>query len=425
MSKTLQVLLDDRRAGTVESRGGGTLRFVYEDSWRTEDTATPLSLSMPLAGSEFPNRIIEPFLWNLLPDNEAVLTRWGRDYGVSPRNAFALLGHVGKDCAGAVQFVRPDRLVEVPTEEGVEWFDEADVASRLRQLRADPTAWHDAAGSGQFSLAGAQSKMALFHEDGKWGRPIGRTPTTHILKPAVHHLDDHDLNEHLCLEMADRLGLRAARSWIQRFDDERAVVVERYDRLRSREGWVRVHQEDLCQALALPPTKKYQNQGGPTPPEIVRLFRVVQPGEQAERSIWAFLDALALNWLIAGTDAHAKNYSLLLSGQQVRLAPLYDVASALPYDRFDYPRLSLAMKIGTDYSIERISRGHWLSLAAELHVDGDALVERVSELARRAPDALSDACQAADVLLIESDLPSRLLGCVTEHVQRCQRLLAG
>lgn len=134
------------------------------------------------------------------------------------------------------------------------------------------------------------------------------------------------------MDAARRAGLTAARTRIASFAGQTAVVVTRYDRHLAAERVTRVHQEDLCQALAVPPARKYQNEGGPGAAEIAVLLRRAMPSRVAQAAVWAFADALAWNWLIAGTDAHAKNYSLLLAGNQVRLAPLYDIASALPYD---------------------------------------------------------------------------------------------
>src|SRR3546814_871051 len=160
------------------------------------------------------------------------------------------------------------------------------------------------------------------------------TPPTHILKPAVAGFNEHDLNEHLCLRACQRLGLRAANTEVGVFDEERAIVVERYDRMIQRRTWRRVHQEDMCQALGLHPSQKYQSDGGPSPDKIADLLRVSMPPRAASSAVEAFVDALAFNWLVAAPDAHAKNYALLLEGPQVRLAPLYDIASALAYPDF-------------------------------------------------------------------------------------------
>jgi serine/threonine-protein kinase HipA len=250
-------------------------------------------------------------------------------------------------------------------------------------------------------------------------------PTTHILKPAVVGFDEHDLNEHLCLETARLLGLPVAPSEIRAFGDERAIVLERYDRVRADGGSVRrIHQEDMCQALGIPPTAKYQNEGGPTPEQIVELLRRdVHPAGAAAESIGRLADALAFNWIIAGTDAHAKNYSVLLSGSQVRLAPLYDIASALPYDDMYLPKLRMAMRIGGEYRLEAISGRHWRRFAAATGLDPDTLIERIADLAADTPDALAAAENAPPVRALDSGLPARLLDRVATRARWCQQAL--
>jgi serine/threonine-protein kinase HipA len=256
MTRELAVLLAAERMGVLSQGAGGVLDLAYEDSYRRRLSAMPVSLSMPLFRRSQPPAVVRAFCQGLLPDNESVLERWARDFQVSADNPFALLGHVGEDCAGAVQFVRPDRVDAILANVGsiVPLRDEQ-IAERLRILRRDPSAWH-MANTGQFSLAGAQAKTAL-HLDpstGQWGDPSGALPTTHIIKPAIVGFDDHDLNEHLCLTAARVAGLRAATSRVLRFGAERAIVVDRYDRLAAGDGSVvRIHQEDMCQAFGNSP----------------------------------------------------------------------------------------------------------------------------------------------------------------------------
>ena len=196
---------------------------------------------------------------------------------------------------------------------------------------------------GQFSLAGAQPKTALLLQNGRWGIPSGQIPTTHILKPPTGHFDGHAENEHICLNLAGSLGLPVAETRVMRFEKEIAIVIERYDRQPSGNNIIRVHQEDICQALGVLPTKKYQNEGGPSPVDVIELLRSASTDRVTD--VETFVDALAFNWLIGGADAHAKNYSLLLAnGPTIRLAPLYDIASILPYDQVDTKRIKLAMK---------------------------------------------------------------------------------
>jgi serine/threonine-protein kinase HipA len=424
--KVLTVLLDGRRAGIVKESAGGQLTLTYDDAYRRAPGHVPVSLSMPFASSTHGDDVVRSFMWGLLPDSERVLDRWARAYQVSARNPFGLLAHIGEDCAGAVQFVRSEREGELLAGTGgIEWIDEAEVARRLRLLRRDPAAWH-ASETGQFSLAGAQAKTALHFDPlrRRWGDPWGAMATTHILKPAVTGFDDHDLNEHLCLEAARGLGLPAARSWVGAFGGERAIVVERFDR-RAFEGSVfRIHQEDACQALGVPPTAKYQYEGGPSPEDIIRLLRTsARSAAVAERDVHRFVDALAFNWLIAGTDAHAKNYSLLIGHRQTRLAPLHDVSSPLPYDEMYLPRLKLAMRVGSEYRLNAISGRHWRDLAAGTALDPDTVIARIHRLASLLPACFEYAASDPAVRALASDLPGRLLERVTDRVRRCQAAL--
>lgn len=387
MTEHLVALLGGRAVGQVHRDRRGRLSFVYNDDWRNARGAYPLSVSMPLAAVEHGNAVIEAFLWGLLPDNEFVLDRWARKFQVSARSAFALISHVGEDCAGAVQFIRPDRVEAYSgNEEGtVDWIDEHGVAERLRMLRADHSAWRAPRDTGQFSLAGAQPKTALLLANGRWGVPSGRVPTTHILKPPMGEFDGHAENEHLCLALARRLGMPTVSSHVMRFEDQTAIVVERYDRRPTNRGLIRIHQEDICQALGVSPTRKYENEGGPGARAVVDLLREYSGAR--EEDISTFADALAFNWLIAGTDAHAKNYSILIGpGGRVRLAPLYDMASALPYDDMDVQKLKLAMKIGRSYCLRDIGPNDWRRFAADNRLDPEAIVERLTNLAEQLPD---------------------------------------
>ncbi len=418
MSDLLEVWLYDQPAGSLERLSSGQLRFRYDDDYRSRDGATPLSLSMPLELGRFGHREIHPWLQGLLPDNDRVLTRWGQQFHVSPSSPFALLGTpIGLECSGAVQFRRASAGVEQPAV--VDWLDEDGVAKRIRALREDQAAWTTRSTKGQFSLAGAQAKFALRREEGRWGMPSGSEPTTHILKPAIDGLTDHDLNEHLCLAAAGRVGLPVARTWVERFVDEAALVVERYDRIETRGRLVRLHQEDLCQALGVSPVRKYQNEGGPSPGDIAQLLRRTMNSGDADEAVRTFADGLIWNWLIGGTDAHAKNYSVLLVANTVRFAPLYDIASALPYG--DHERkLKLAMKLGGSYDIYP-AYNRWGKAAKELGLSADELTGRVEVLARRAPAAFAAAAEEVDHL--GRDLPERLTDLIADRVARCIRMM--
>jgi serine/threonine-protein kinase HipA len=424
IARQLIAIAEGREMGRVTRDNRARLSFAYNEQWRNATDSYPLSTSMPLALSEHGNGKIDPFLWGLLPDNGNVLNQWGRRFHVSPRNAFALIANVGEDCAGAVQFVQPERLNVIlgrkPPQ--IDWLDDAAIATRLRTLRADHSAWRMPRDTGQFSLAGAQPKTALLFENGRWGVPSGRVPTTHILKPPTGDLDGHVENEHFCLELARALGLPVVDSRIVHFEEEVAIVVERYDRIRTVAGLRRVHQEDMCQALAIPPTRKYQNEGGPGIREIVEVLTT--NSTSAAEDVATFLDSISFNWLIAGTDAHAKNYALLIGAEgRIRLAPLYDVASVLPYADIDIEKAKLSMKLGGEYRLRYISLHHWRKLAKELRLDSEAIIGRVDDLATQLRDHVSEIQQRMATEGIGHPIILRLAEAVRLRSATCRKVL--
>lgn len=424
MTSKLIVMYQRQIAGVLTKLKGGDLHLRYEDAYRFDSEATPLSIGISLSRAEYKGAPLTNWLWGLLPDSEPVLRRWGRMFSVSTASAFGLLSTpVGEDCPGAFSFVRPERVEEVMSQEGkVEWLSESEVATLLRDLRADSTAWLGTNPPGRFSLSGAQAKTALLWDGTRWGRPSGAMATSHILKPAITGLDDHDLNEHLCLQAAHSAGLTTAQTSIQRFKDQTALVIRRYDRIMRDELQIRVHQEDLCQALGIHPSNKYQNEGGPSPKAIADWMRLIMPAQVAMDSIERFADALIWNWIIAGPDAHAKNYSLLLSGQDIRLAPLYDITSALPYKTIPQKKIRLAMKLGTDYSLDA-RPSTWSALAKDLGIPQDWVRSRANDLVAVAPDAFSTAVNQDDVRQLSSMLPSRLVDAVAARSASCATTL--
>jgi len=423
----LVALLEGCEVGRVSRARGNRLTFTYDETWRATEGAMPLSLSMPMGQAQHGHKAVEAFLRGLLPDNEFVLDRWARRFQVSAANPFALVAAVGEDCAGAVQFVRPERVDELRAETGprIEWLDDAAIAARLRALREDHSAWRRPDDVGQFSLAGAQPKTALICLDGRWGIPSGRTPTTHILKPPTGEFDGFAENEHFCLALARTLGLPAAASEVRQFGDEKAIVVERYDRVRDpagRQPFLRLHQEDLCQTLGLPPTAKYQSDGGPTPAHVADLLRTYSG--RPDEDVGTFVDALAFAWLVAAPDGHAKNYSLIHGGGgRVRLAPLYDLDCALPYSQLDPQRLKLAMKIGGIYRLRDIGRRQWEKLAGEVRRPADEVVERVADIAAGLPDAAEEVRAQAVQEGLAHPMIGHVAARVIERARRCARLL--
>ncbi|MCH8810999.1 MAG: type II toxin-antitoxin system HipA family toxin [Gemmatimonadetes bacterium] len=421
----LVVLLNGERVGVVRQHRGGNLTLTYDQTWRDRPDAYPLSLSMLLVRQDHPDAVVRPYLEGLLPDNTDVLDRWAREFQISPRNPFALLRYMGGDCAGAVQLIPPNglgSLVDEPS--AIEWLTETEVAERLRDLVEHHGTGRLAGDRGYFSLAGAQPKTAFVHDGERWGIPSGATPTTHILKPpAQRGLDGFDINEHFCLKLAKKLGLAAAESTVRNFDGEAAIVVARYDRRRLENGQlVRLHQEDTCQSLAVPPRIKYEADGGPGAPALVQLL--IDEADDPDADVGAFFDALALNWVIAGTDAHAKNYSILIGPGSVRLAPLYDLISVLPYPHWiSYRRAKLAMRVDREYQVWKIRARHWRGLAERCGLDSDPVMDRVRELVTAIPSAVAQAAAEVREEGLDHEIVDRLEGAIGQHAESCFRML--
>jgi len=387
----LNLLMDGNTVGTVEQNIHGHPELVYDSSWAAADDTVPLSLSLPLTRPVHPTQTVSAVLWGLLPDNEATLDRWASSFHVSARNPLGLLSHVGEECAGAMQFVTDQRLELVVSGalDSITHLSDGDVASRLQRVRQDAGATRRVDDVGQFSLAGAQAKIALLRTEQGWAVPAGRIPTTHILKPPSGDFSGYVENEMFCLALARAMDLPAASSERLQIGDESAICVERYDRYQSDGQWFRIHQEDFCQALGIRPHLKYQNQGGPGPRYLADVLwtHSTSPNEDVQH----LFDALAFNYFIGGTDAHAKNYSLLIgSGSEVRLAPLYDISSALAYPELDRRALRMAMRIGSHYNWWDIRLNDWVTLSRELKLDPAASLKRMTRMAYQLPETASE-----------------------------------
>jgi serine/threonine-protein kinase HipA len=415
----LLIMIEGSLMGRVHADKSGRLSLNYEASWRESPHGHSLSVTMPLAQITFPQKPVLSYLWNLLPENPNVLQRWGQQYHVSAANPFKLLEHVGADVPGAAQFIPRERLDEIQSAQQptIQWMTIDELGERLRQLRADIAAVRRPGDIGKMSLPGAQAKTAYYWDKqmNRWGVPGGRTPTTHIIKPCVPGFDGLVENEHLCQDIAARLGMPAANSYVLALD-QTYIVVERYDRLPPAAGSSfvhRIHQEDLCQALGLMPGKKYQEDGGPGIPQIVTLIR--RASSDPEVDVDRFLQANMFNWLIGGTDAHAKNYSLLIgAGDEIRLAPLYDLSSQLPYPELIGQRVS--MKIGDSHDIRRIGIADWRKLAHDCSIEEERVLSLLTGMAKALPDQISAAREQALIEGLSKSIIAPLAQRLIAHV---------
>lgn len=323
MVHELDVWLFGHRVGTL-ALVDGRLNFCYAPGWLSHPNARALSVSLPLQAGPFDDRKTRPYFAGLLPEGH-MRRLIAQRFQVSGQNDFALLDHIGGECAGAVTFLEPGQALPVPPRsKGIQWLDDGEVVAILDELPRRPMlVGQDGL---RLSLAGAQDKLPVVFEGGRIGLPLNGTPSTHILKPAIHAVPDSVINEGFCLALAEAMQLKPAQSAIHRVLDRTFLLVERYDRLVDAQGHrQRLHQEDFCQALGVVPEMKYQNEGGPDLAQCFGLVRgVTRPSAP---HVLRLLDHIIFNALIGNHDAHAKNFSLLYAGKAPVLAPFYDMLS--------------------------------------------------------------------------------------------------
>lgn len=427
----LNVYINEDQIGQIEKQGKA-LKFTYEPSWRNAPDAHPLSYSMSLAGTTYTDKVVENFLWGLLPDNDRILRSWAKRFSVSHSDPLALLSHVGEDCAGAVRFVAPtvERLSGRSATAGhVQWLTDEDLCTRIEELivrGGDGRHYDDA---GHFSLAGAQYKTALRWdaEGQRWGIPSGLEPTTDILKPVLTGFDHQAWNEHFCLLLAKAAKIPSAESRVVDICGNQVLVVSRYDRYEQDGRLTRVHQEDACQALGIHPSAKYERDGGPGVKEV---SSIIDASATADADRERFYRALVLNVLIGGTDAHAKNYSFLWDrGPTMVLAPLYDINSLWPYTRphgkdFDRQRIRTAMRMDSKYHIHQMQLRNMLKTGAQLGYAKAKCLQILHDMLDSLPSAVDELASQLISQGCPEEFADRLREPIQEEILRCQSWLS-
>lgn len=376
MARTLDVYLHKNLTGHLIQDNGGKMGFTYADAWLNTPGATPLSQSLPLRPKRFSTKECRPYFAGILPE-ESKREIIAGNLGISARNDYAMLERIGGECAGAVTFLPAGEVLPEPGY-GYRRLSKADLAEILKELPRRPLLAGDK--GIRLSLAGAQDKVAVCVEEGTISIPLGGAPSTHIVKPAVDRFEGVVFNEAFCLNLAAGAGLPAAPAETMTVRGIDYLLVKRYDRI----GTERLHQEDFCQALGIVSEHKYQKEGGPSLKHCFALVRQVSSAPVIDLA--RLLDAVIYNYLVGNNDAHGKNFSLLYQAGRTRLAPLYDIVSTICY-----PDLSrdMAMKIGKEYSSERVTPKDFAQLAEEAGLGKPLVRDRVGEVAGRVMAALS------------------------------------
>jgi len=371
------------------------LRLVYrKEAFETFDEGTPLlSLHLPIRADPYPNAAVRSFIDGLLPEGD-VRRAIAEELGLRAGDTYGLITALGRDCAGAL-VIQPDNEVppSSPTTMAAEPIDAAELESLVANLRSAPLGVSDRV---RLSLAGVQEKLLLTRMcDGRWGRPIDGTPSTHILKPELREYPHTVANEAFCMRLANVLNLPTARIETTEVGQRPVLIVERYDRVIGEDGTVeRVHQEDFCQAMGLPPSKKYQAEGGPSLRQIARMVDNLDP-----EAVENLLRAVTLNIIIGNADAHGKNFSLVHSRSgAIRLAPLYDLLSIQYYGLSS----KMSMYVDSVQVIDRVTQDRIVNEAVSWGVGRRRAEAVVHHVLDRMPDAVVAAADKT------SDLPAEI-----------------
>lgn len=381
MEKILDVYLQQNLIGHLIQNKQGQMIFEYLESWFENPNAFPLSHSLPLRKDPYSQKECRGYFMGLLPEeNQRQII--ARNIGISPRNDFALLQKIGGECAGAVTFNNQGEPFPQQNNQYRILSDDA-LETIFQKLPQRPLL---AGEEGiRLSLAGVQDKIAAFVKENLIAIPLDSAASTHILKPTSRYFEGLVFNEAFCMNLAKMVGLLTAEVAIRNIKETNYLLIKRHDRKIIDDSFPspkidRYHQEDFCQALGIPSTMKYQNEGGPSLKQCFNLLREISTTPVLD--LQNLLDAVIFNYIIGNHDAHGKNFSILYEPEnnrcKTRLAPHYDIVSTLYY-----PELSkkMAMKIGGEYSSEKITLAHFEKLASEVELAKPLVKRRVVELA--------------------------------------------
>jgi serine/threonine-protein kinase HipA len=433
-ARSLNAWVNGRLAARWRIAARGEMELQYERSWIESPEGRPFSLSLPFTLDNLPVRAsaVECYFDNLLPDSDAIRRRMQDRFHTASRTPFDLLAAIGRDCVGAVQLLPGDEMPDVQRIDAQPLTETEAEAELNTAVSPASFARHAAEDDFRISLAGAQEKTALLLHEGRWCRPRGATPTTHIFKLPLGHVGRTSIdmttsveNEWLCSKIVAAYGLPIADCEMGAFGARKALVVKRFDRrLHSSGGyWLRLMQEDFCQATATPPSRKYEADGGPGMAQIARILR---GSAERDSDLRQLVKAQLLFWMLGAIDGHAKNFSLrILPGGQYALTPLYDVLSAWPAigrgsDRMPWEKAKLAMAVtgkNKHYVLKDIQRRHFNEMAMQcgLGRDAEAIIR---EVIAATPGVISSVQRA-----VPASFPQQVLDAIFDGLSDSARRL--
>lgn len=375
MTAALVVRIDNEVVGRLWLDDRKYFCFSYDSNW-LERSRIPLSLSLPLRAEPYLDDQSHSFFANLLPE-EKMRTLIARNLGVSFNNDYGLLERIGGDCAGAVSLY-PETEDTPQQPASYRSLSPDDLNSIIKELPQRPLL---AGEKGiRLSLAGAQKKLPIYYDGHQYHLGYGSAPSNYIIKPAIEELPGTVENEAYCMALARVVGLDVPSSFIHQHRDVRVFVAKRFDREAVSDAIRRLHQEDFCQALRIPPEFKYETEGGPSLATCFKLLRT--NSTSAGKDVLSLVNWVIFNYLIGNSDAHGKNISLLLLPEGPRLAPFYDLLSTRVYAPYGLAEV-LAMKIGGESDPRSIRKKQWELFADEVGIKPKFVLTKLKELSRQ------------------------------------------
>ena len=423
--RVLDVYVGSSKVGRFSRKPSGATSFRYDPDWLSSERAFPISLSMPLSDRVWSGESASSYFDGLLPDDRTVRERIAAREHADSAGIFDLLSVIGRDCVGALRFVPEGLDPGDPKKMEYRSVTDDEIAARIASLGTTPLGVHVDEDDFRISIAGVQEKTAFLRVDNQWQLPLGPTPTSHIFKPAMKagpagaDFSDTPWNEWLCLVLCRALGLEVANAEVLLFDGKPVIVVERFDRTWRDGVLYRLPQEDICQALGVPPVRKYQNDGGPGIIDVLEFLNgAVAPHE--DRLV--FMKAQIVFWLLAAIDGHAKNFSIFHSPGGYRLTPLYDVMSAAPYQEFPVQKIKLAMAIGDKgyYRLNQIQLRHFYQTGQKAGLREQDMDNIFFDVVARMNDAIVEAA----ALAADAGMPELSSGPILDGVNKRAGMIA-
>jgi serine/threonine-protein kinase HipA len=408
---TLSVYFEQRRVGTIDIDKNGP-GFTYDPGWMGLRGAFPISITMPLRSERIASDTFLPWAANLLPESVQLRTL-GQLLGMARGDVIGLLSAIGGDTAGALSIGQPGRTASL------HWrpIDKPkDLERLIEELPSKPFLAGEEGVS--MSLAGVQTKLAVaVDQAGCVCIPMDGSPSTHILKPDAPRLWGSVQNEAFCLTLARRMNIPTPSVTTGQAGKRTYLLVKRFDRTEVNGRWRRLHQEDYCQALGKPPSAKYEaNQTGIRGPALEDMFELTRR-HLPSIDIVHLLDMVVVNVLACNTDAHAKNYAIIIRGNGASIAPMYDLMCGEVWENVTK---NLAQKIAGKSRGDHLHGRDWQQFARKCGLNPRQVLDRVGTLAK---SALAEAEAAASEVAAMPAGTHEVLDQTREAVERRARIL--